>query len=590
MDINLMLDVILERHEVIRETSYDKAVEIVRDLEKKIIPYKKIGLYGVGIEAEGLLHFISDHTEKFRIDYCFDKTIRTYKYKHMVENTAVYPIEKIPDLKIDCVILGSLSYREIFRENLNALGYQGTIIDLYSCLEAYIEDHFADYQMVYQTRQDYLKAGDAHKAEALRQLIKEYILLKDFKSAFYYIDQYVENQYAEYERHLALKEDIEKLLLSIKRCIHARNKKDVIINWVDALSHYDIPKFPFLKKKMEEGVCFENAYTVMPWTTETTKTILCGEYPIEGKLFLRENLSKDQVELLRLLDAGGYGFGYCGMPKFAKLFDEKIAAPVGYYDNKLAGSMQKQWDALDILCKSRMPVCILIHTLRETHEPFICGEGDTFIHFGSTEVDWGKDACRKQAETAGKYIDGQLAFWSEFYKENAVTIYMSDHGRVGNSPMNDQKVHIMLSVCGNSIERANIKSMFSLVKFPELISEIIHDRNDWERLTEDHVVIENYDAYDERVVKDTLSGRLSREEMYQCRGIRTATDSYYRYAYGEEYYFTDCKTRVNEIHNLEYAERIHTLKQLCGSEFIDISQYEKFQFSRLLYESTNVPE
>ena len=169
------------KHEVIRETSYDKAVEIVRDLEKKIIPDKKIGLYGVGIEAEGLLRFISDHTEKFRIDYCFDKTIRTYKYKHIIQNTAVYPIENIPDLEIDCVILGSFSYRDIFCENLNALGYQGTVIDLYSCLEAYIKDHFADYKMVHQTRQDYLKAGDAHKAEALRQLIKEYILLKDFK-------------------------------------------------------------------------------------------------------------------------------------------------------------------------------------------------------------------------------------------------------------------------------------------------------------------------------------------------------------------------------------------------------------------------
>ena len=42
MDINSMLDVILVKHEVIRETSYDKAVEIVRDLEKKIIPDKKI--------------------------------------------------------------------------------------------------------------------------------------------------------------------------------------------------------------------------------------------------------------------------------------------------------------------------------------------------------------------------------------------------------------------------------------------------------------------------------------------------------------------------------------------------------------------
>ena len=93
-------------------------------------------------------------------------------------------------------------------------------------------------------------------------------------------------------------------------------------------------KFPFLQRKADEGLFFKNAYTVMPWTTETTKTILTGEYPIEGQLFLNNNFSTSNMQLLKLLDGKGYGFAYCGMPKFAKMFNDSVTAPIGYFENK----------------------------------------------------------------------------------------------------------------------------------------------------------------------------------------------------------------------------------------------------------------
>lgn len=96
-------------------------------------------------------------------------------------------------------------------------------------------------------------------------------------------------------------------------------------------------------------------------------------------------------------------------------------------------------------------------------------------------------------------------------------------------------------------------------------------------------MIENYDAYDELPVRDTLSGRLKREEMYQCRGIVTKTDSYYKYVFGKEYYFRKEKPNENQIDKEEYCNRINELKNLCGNEFIDIFKYDKFKYSRLLY-------
>lgn len=587
IDINKKLDSILFKNNIIKVVSLDKAIAEVKALEEKLLNYK-VGLYGVGVQAEGLLYFILEHAINFKIDVCFDKTIRSYKYKNMIKNSTVYPIEDIINMDVDYLILGSFTYAKTFTENIAQIGYKGKIINLYDFLEDYIYDHFADYKMIFQTRQSYLKAVGSDKAKILHKIIKEYLMIKDFRNAFHYMDIFVANQYLGYKQYKKLKSELMDFLEEIKECISKRNKKDIIINWVDALSYYDINRFPFLSEKSKKGINFENAYTVMPWTTETTKTILFGEYPIEGKLFLKERLGKENVKLIKNLSENGYGFAYCGMAKFAKMFDESVSAPISYYENKYSGSMRKQWDALAIMCYSEMPMCILIHTLKETHEPFICGEGNTFISFRSSEKEWNRKECKIQAKISGEYINNQLEFYEKFYGENAIEIYMSDHGRVGNSPMNENKIHVMLSINGKNMHQDRIYSMFSLVKFSDLIKKIIMNENNWIDLTDNYVLIENLDAYSEQVVQDTMSGKLTSDEMLQCRGVVTLTDRYFLYRYGKEYYFKNRESKENEIDNPQYKDRIQELKTLCGDEFIDIYQYEKFKYSRQLYKNIDL--
>ena len=53
MNINQKLDEILLNHGMILETSCGRAVRAVRNMEEKFLSGCKIGLYGVGIEAEG---------------------------------------------------------------------------------------------------------------------------------------------------------------------------------------------------------------------------------------------------------------------------------------------------------------------------------------------------------------------------------------------------------------------------------------------------------------------------------------------------------------------------------------------------------
>lgn len=114
MNINRKLDEILLNYDMLREVSCEKAVRAVRNMEEKFLSGCKIGLYGVGIEAEGLLYFISCNTKGLKIDFCFDKTIRNYQYKGLISNTEIYPIEQILEMEVDYLILGSCEYRKAF--------------------------------------------------------------------------------------------------------------------------------------------------------------------------------------------------------------------------------------------------------------------------------------------------------------------------------------------------------------------------------------------------------------------------------------------------------------------------------------------
>ena len=228
LDINKELENILVKNEIIKATSFDKVIEILHNLEKESINGKKIGLYGVGIEAERLIYFISQYTRKLKIDVCFDKTMRSYFFKKIVRDREVYPIENIAYKNVDYIILGSYSYRKEFVEKLKSIQYKGNIVDLYIFLKDYIQDHFSDYKILYQVRQSYLKADNMNKSRLLERLIKEYILSKDFINAFRNIDLYIESGYPAYKQYKSLKSDLQELLCKIQAHMNERKHRDII--------------------------------------------------------------------------------------------------------------------------------------------------------------------------------------------------------------------------------------------------------------------------------------------------------------------------------------------------------------------------
>lgn len=582
MNINYELNKILKKYNIIKHDTYDEIIRKIRRLETDLNLNDVIGLYGVGIEAIPLLSMLYKYAPDIKIDFCFDQNKTKFDYKNVIKCQEVFKPSQIMEKGITCIFISSKVYAKEMRTTLQNIKYDGEIIDIYTEYHEIISDFFIDYKVLNTDRKRYF-SDNKNKEYNIEKVIKDYLVLKDFSSAFIFIDEYIERDYKKKGLYLALKNEIQSLLNKIRERVNSRDSKDIIINWVDAVSFYDIRKINYLEKVREKGTEFLNAYTVMPWTTETTKTIMFGQYPIEGKLYEKNRIPSKEAELLKILKQAGYTFVYCGLPKMSRFYDSDVICPIGLYDTKWSSSIQKQWDAIAYLCENQEPACILIHTLRETHEPFVSGRGETCNWYGSTRKDWELEEMRKQSQEADMYISEQLDFYSNLYGKKSICVYMSDHGRVANSPMDETKIHTMLFITGEEIEKKKIRDMFSLVDFSKIIEKLVKGEQSWSDLARDYVEIENLDAYDSALIKCVIEGRVPREEMCQCRGVVTERDSFFRYADGNKYYFADKCSKVNSIDKMEYQSRICELSKLCGTEFVDIYISDKFKYSKQLY-------
>lgn len=585
IDINKELRNILVRNKIIENVSLDGVILDIKNFINNLSDHDVIGIYGVGADADTLLLFLTDVTEDFHIDYCFDRKVKSYSFKNVIKNQNVMEIGHIHEMSVDYMIIGSYLFRDEIRATLKENGYKGIIVDFFELMEPYLKEYTSDYETIYKKRKQFENSYKSSRESALKELIREYLIIRDFDSAFQYIDLYVMFGYTDAYMYEKLKSELQKLLDKIKAHINARQYRDVVIQWIDALPYLHLQNFSFLCSKAEKGVNFENAYTVNPWTTETMKTILFGEYTIEGKLFQRSKFVTDETKLLKLLISKGYRFAYLGMNRYVKLFDNKTIQMPELNFKKGSSSISKQWDALALLCKIDEPLCLLIHTLNETHEPFVCGEIEPYQNFTCTEADWEQDACQKQAQISSRYIDRQFAFYDHLLNDRIIRIYMSDHGRITNSIMRETRVHTVLIVDVPEIEHQAIEGIFSLVYFYDLIECCLNEKKDFTKLVKQYAVVEALDYYNYSWIVATLNDtRYKIEEGLQRRGIITMQDRFCRFANGRECYFVaddDIQDRIDEP---KYEKRIEELRKLCGNEFIDINRYDKFKYSKLLYE------
>lgn len=437
--------------------------------------------------------------------------------------------------------------------------------------------------------------------EILKRLIFEYIEIRDFKNTFKYIDEYIKHGFSDSNIFVALKEELNCFFDNIHKALSYVEKKQILMCWIDSVQYDEVEEFPFLKKMRDDSLCFDNAYTVMPYTVATFWTLFCQKMPIEDGYhkYRYEHITKDNSVVLKTLDEHGLNFVYhgssmelFGIEKPNYKLRKYTECSIGDGENKVKEIMQQSttnpsedictrvlWNGLKTLLQGK-EVFSLLYMVLETHTPYIAGN----IKSGYVNNQFKPKI--EQIASAREYIDGQLEFYWNIWKDYATTIFMSDHGKVVKGTKKRyyrDRFHTMMMINGKDIVNKHVTEMFSYIDFVDIVKYCICPYENIEIKTRKYVPVENLDAYGKVAIMGMLSGKnIAKNSLVGYRGIRTENEMFLQRNDGQKIYY-----KYPCIQNLYGVEDSSRIERVCNDYFklplIDIWNNNFFKHTQKIY-------
>lgn len=345
------------------------------------------------------------------------------------------------------------------------------------------------------------------------------LCMKDFLNASKYISQIIELDIGDNCKTAYTKswQEIQDLLNQIRELLKNRNKEDIIMNWLDAVGYKESDNMPFLNRCRKWGINFTNAFTVMPYTHETYKTIFKGMLPLSD-YFNMEKISDSK--LIKDIEKCGYRFKI--VSGYMNWFEEAYESEV--WHNCGASCSEILWDMLSCLVNMEEPAFLLGHLLMEGHDPNIYSD---MISSDFANV-------KNRRYNARLQMDKQLEYYADLLPSESMTIYMSDHGLELNLL---DRVHTNLIITGRKIRNRDIEKMFSYVKFSDMVLQLLQKGTIVEeKLTDDYVRLEYMDLYNGKLIYNIISQkqRLNIFPNLGFQGIITKEYIYANYNIGKE--------------------------------------------------------
>lgn len=422
------------------------------------------------------------------------------------------------------------------------------------------------------------------KRKYLEELIYKFLLIKDFDSAFSFIQQWKESEYDEKMVILDLENSLRKMINDISDSLKLRgDKNDIIMVWNDAMRFDELSKLDFLGKEVEgNSLFFENAYTTVYDTHGAFASIFNKRYQIDDYNRSDDDCDLDNSLLVNKLKEKGYVFISCFDYDFS---DKSNTATMAIYD---PGCL-RFWNAIDFLIKNDSPVFLLIYEQAETHNPYHCPYMDKDYYFirGCDPSDY-----QKQITLSSVYWDKQLKFYMSILNYEKTTIYMSDHGKPldieelckPNPGYIEEYTHVVLEVQNSNIGTKREGRIFSLINFIELISYVLNPSYDnYEKMFDGYALLQAIDRYNKGDIEKKLSDGAEKTNLMSYRAIRTEEDIFVLRGDGNRMYYQTSDMSVNEINNEKYTDRIKYLEDKTGDYFINIFEDDFFENSRILY-------
>jgi len=411
------------------------------------------------------------------------------------------------------------------------------------------------------------------------------INIRDFVTAFSYMQEYIDNGFDMQGRYAEALKSLKNLFTRIEEFIRKKNAANIVINWIDAVPFDDAERMPFLQKEGEQGIKFLNAFSPIPYTRGTFASVFRGRD-------LEEGHSQEQLDnlyvgspLLNLLKQENYEYVYAcpGVAKkYSPTFKEEGKESIKGYciAPDTFCSTVLQWRALAARCKKNTVTCYLVHNLYESHFPCLTP------HFLGVEFDLMVSEEEKPLMDIGRnYIDRQLEFYRRFYGEKETIIYMSDHGYTQKA-YKDETHKIVMTVVGTVLPKKE-EQLYSHFNFYKVINYVLHPNSkNYDDIFPSQVIYHNHDIYSslgiERYMRRIQEG-CEYTSGYQYYAIRTKQYLYVKYFHGVERFFLVSDMSKNVADIPEYKEVIATFRKQAEDKFIDWRKDEFFSICEPLY-------
>lgn len=418
-------------------------------------------------------------------------------------------------------------------------------------------------------KEKYQKESDAERKRffwekqfALAVYFKNFILVGEL------VEQAVKAGLRIEKRFLDAWVELQDLVRDVRREIEKRSAEDVILIWMDAVGYGDGDIMPYFQEQVQEGVTFQNAFTVMPNTNPTMRTIMNSEMEVDDYGYQKTEINEN-CRLISYMQKRGYEIKAISSDwtgwKEEFMTDEK--------HDLYAPASEILWDVWRWLLLERRKLFLLVHLMIETHYPHLSVK----MSYGKTKGNYKKGRME---------MDGQMRYYLSAVNKRAVRIFMSDHGQWSNI----KNMQVNLVVVQQMIPHQEIRGMFSLVNFYKLMQQVVEEHGVDEReLTQDYVKMQTLDFYNPIWVKGIIGGKKPLElGLFGYRGIADQKYIYQRYNMGKEVLVERGKYMF-EVHIQPEADEICDksllphYRELAGENPPGFYEDEKFRYTKFQY-------
>lgn len=568
-----------------RSLKIEKEIEnCITDILSEIDEKSRIIIRGGGIHTEQLLKMIDKkyRQEKLNIIAVVDDAM---------QGRTIYGIPVVSRaqgqvMDYDMVMVSSFTYAKEM-----CLDYDAEKIKVWNLYDDLLKRGYALEAPFYYYKEGtyeipfhYLNLYEREPSKKnLEMVIDSLLVLKDFKTAFPYIQEYIDRGFDTEGIYMGAKEGLEVLLSEVKAEISARDGKDIVMFWIDSVPYRQLSWLPFVYSKKDSSCFFEKAYSTVPYTHPIMHAFLQGALRIEDYDVTENEINETNSEVLQNLQKAGYEFIYIGYSG-GKHIPERFQADNSFADSdlsKIASACKVYWELLCQLSGSSKPLFCIAHSVCETHDPFL---GVSL--WKNRSYKWSEIVGQRQDRKSYEYLNGQLEFYADFLSEGITKIYMSDHGSSIESDIYvfaEPRIHAFFLIEGKKVPVKKINKIFGYIDFRFIMKYLLYGKEEYLlKALNDYALIEEVDVYNANLVNHLLQEGLEEYGM-SFRGVVTEEDKYVRLSNGKEFYFKLPDESENLAGDIRFSERVSMLSEIAGDIYLDINKYPEFAYSKKLY-------